>query len=197
MRCHRYRLHHRHWPPSCLAATSCSPLTHPRTLPSAAAARSGADTDLTDARRAGEDAATAVLRTQLGTFFLANLAAACCCAVAGATKTLFLGQLTTGETTKLAEVRRPRRSAAQTHRPLACVLGLDAALASRVAVTVSSPLLLPPLLLLQRLIKFMMLKAVFLATVPMLSMGDICQASLSPGRVTGRVVDSTTLPHLT
>ena len=53
-----------------------------------------------------------MLRTHLGTFFIANLAAACCCAVAGATKALFLGKLTAGETTKLAGVRRPRRPAA-------------------------------------------------------------------------------------
>ena len=64
---------------------------------------SGYDIDRNNAKRLAFATLEAVLQTQLGVFFAANLAAGCYAGFTLVTKTLFLGQLTTSETSQLSE----------------------------------------------------------------------------------------------
>jgi hypothetical protein len=59
--------------------------------------------DCTYAKRLALTSLEAVLQTQLGVFFAANLAASCYAGSALATKALFLGRLTAYETSQLAD----------------------------------------------------------------------------------------------
>ena len=110
-------------PPSTAQVRTCM-RTPPTSFPLCFPQCSGSDIDSEHARRLGGEVLEAVLRTQLGCFFAANLVASFSTGITLATKALFLGQLSPSETSTLSEVGARRLSGGLASRALAGGLGM-------------------------------------------------------------------------